>query len=93
MAVLSDASMRLSLDSPLKFTKSEGKSLKNFECLFCLIEVIFHSKLNVGHVLNRDFYLANLEKPFYSLTFVSGNYNGGKRHDVMLIIRHFVPQY
>ena len=50
---------------------------------FCQIEVLFRSKLNVGHVLDRDFYLANLEKPFYSLTFVSGNYNGGKRHDVI----------
>ena len=50
---------------------------------FCIIEVLFRSKLNVGHVLNRDFYLANREKPFYSLTFVSGNNNGGKRHDVI----------
>ena len=50
---------------------------------FCLIEVLFRSKLNVGHFLDRDFYLANLEKAFHSLTFVSGNYNGGKRHDVI----------
>ena len=51
--------------------------------LFFLIEVLFRSKLYVGHVLDRDFYLPNLENPFYSLTFVSGNYNGGKRHDVI----------
>ena len=50
---------------------------------FCLIEVLFRSKLNVGHVLDRDFYLANLENPLYSLTFVSDNYNGGKRHDMI----------
>ena len=81
--VLSDASMRLSLDSPLKITKSEGKSLKQIECFFCLIEVLFRSKFNVGHFLNRDFYLANLEKVILFPTLGSGNYNGGKRHDVI----------
>ena len=83
--VLSDASMRLSLDSPLKFTKSEGKSLKKFLNIFGLIEVLFGSKFNVSHFLNCDFYLANLnlEKAILCPTFGSGNYNGGKRHDVI----------
>ena len=41
------------------------------------------SKFNVGDFLNRDLYLANLEKVILFPTFVSGNYNSRKRNDVI----------
>ena len=81
--MLSDASMLLSLDSPLKITKSEGKSLNFYFEYFWSIEVLFRSKFYVGHFLNRDFYLTNLEKAILFPTFLSGNENGEKRHDVI----------